>query len=167
MQSQKLKLGLLLDSFQVPAWVYNSIQRVLNGYSGEFRLVVLNEDPDRNRSLDRGKWVYSIFNRIDEKLFTKDPSPLAPRSVHELLDGVPVVRVCPVETDNNSCCLNETDAGKIKDHELDILIKFGFDNLQCESLNVARYGIWFYYFGDEREMRGGPPGFWEVVENSA
>ena len=92
MQSQKLKIGLLLDFLQVPAWVYSSIQRVLDGCSGEFRLVVLNNGFRGDKYLERGKWVYSIFNRIDEKLFTKEPNPLAPRSILELLTGVPVIR---------------------------------------------------------------------------
>jgi hypothetical protein len=47
---------------------------------------------------------------------------------------------------------------------LDILIKFGFEHVQCEYLDASKYGMWFYYLGDDRIMRGGPPGFWEVVE---
>ncbi len=53
MMPEKLKLGLLLDSFQVPAWVYKAIQQVANGCSGEFKLVILNADHDRSRYTNR------------------------------------------------------------------------------------------------------------------
>ena len=164
MQSQKLKLGLLLDSFQVPAWVFSTIQRVVNGNSGEIKLMILNNDRGRNQYINRGKWVYSIFNRIDEKLFTKEPNPLAQKNILELLAEVPVIKVCPVQEDNSSF-LNETDLWTIREYELDILVKFGFERLRSESLNISKYGTWFYYHGDDRKMKGGPPGFWEVVEN--
>ena len=58
------------------------------------------------------------------------------------------------------------DIRKINEHELDVFVKFGFEGLQCETSNLSKYGIWFYSHGEDREMKGGPAGFWEVVENS-
>ena len=75
MHTQKLKLGLLLDSFNVPAWVYYVIQRVTKENSGEFNLVILNEDTSRSNNAKKDTSVYSIFNWIDKKLFTKEPDP--------------------------------------------------------------------------------------------
>jgi hypothetical protein len=69
MHTQKLKLGLLLDSFSVPAWEYSIIQRITKENFSEFALVVLNEDA--GKPCKKRASVYSIFNRIDEKLFTK------------------------------------------------------------------------------------------------
>jgi hypothetical protein len=164
MQPQKLKLGLFLDSFEVPAWVYSSLQSVVNGFSAELRLVILNGDHGRTKQTNGNLWVYSIFNRIDERLFTKEPNPFKPKSVHELLSKAPVINVSPLWSDN-SWSLSETDLRKIRDYKLDILIKFGFDGLRFESLNLSKYGTWFYYHGDERKMKGWPPGFLEVAEN--
>ena len=30
---------------------------------------------------------------------------------------------------------------------------------------IARHGVWSYHHGDNRFYRGGPPGFWEVMED--
>jgi hypothetical protein len=54
MHTQKLRLGLLLDSFNVPAWVYSVLQRVANEKFGEFVLVVLNEDAGKANKKDIG-----------------------------------------------------------------------------------------------------------------
>ncbi|MBI5965079.1 MAG: hypothetical protein HY863_16485, partial [Chloroflexi bacterium] len=164
MNPHKLKLGILLDSFDVPAWVEDAIQRVINGNAGEFVLAILNGAPDKSNKYDGSTIVYSIFNQIDERLSTKEPNPFAKINVAGLFSNIPVIKA--IQTGKNGdWLLNESDIQEIKKYQLDILIKFGFEGLQIETLNLAKYGVWFYHHGDDRVMRAGPPGFWEVVEN--
>jgi hypothetical protein len=165
MHTQKLKLGLLVDSFNVPAWVYDVIQRIENKRLSEFVLLVLNEETDKSNNNKFSTSIYSIFNRIDEKLFTKEPDPFTPKSIAEIMLNVPIIKVLPLKN-GYDWVLSESDVGIIKRYKLDILIKFGFEKLSFETLNASKYGTWFYYHGDDRKLlRGGPPGFWEVVEN--
>jgi len=77
---------------------------------------------------------------------------------------VPAIETTP-QKNNHHSFPNETDAQNIKKYKLDILIKFGLEHVQIEASDLAKYGIWYYYHGDDRIMRGGPPGFWEVAEN--
>ena len=164
MQTQKLKIGLLLDSFHVPAWVNHVIRRIIDENAGEFVLVVLNDTLAASKKNNLNTVVYSMFNWIDEKLCTKKPDPFELKNVAELLCNVPAMKVIPVR-ESQYWLLGERDIDRIGQYHLDILVKFGFDDLQIENLNVSKYGVWFYYHGDDRIMRGGPPGFWEVVEN--
>ena len=164
MQIQKLKLGLLLDSFNISAWEYSAIQHILNKDAGEFKLVILNEDASQSTQTKKNAGVYTIFNRIDEKIFTKTQNPFASKNSIELLATVPILKVHP-KRDSMTSFLGEEDIKTLRGYRLDILIKFGFEDLQLETLDISKYGIWFYYHGDDRIMKGGPPGFWEVVEN--
>ncbi|HEX7492714.1 MAG TPA: hypothetical protein VF346_00710, partial [Bacteroidales bacterium] len=164
MNTTKLKLGLLLDSTDAPAWVYDVLQRIAIKKSSEFVLVILNEGTGKRNKIDPSKFVYSIFNRIDEKIFTKEPDPFDTKSITQIITDVPVLRVF-LQEDGNAWKLSEADVNRICEYRLDILLKFGFENMQCETLNASKYGTWFYYHGDDRVMRGGPPGFWEVVES--
>ena len=91
MKNQKLKLGILLDSFDVPAWVDTVIRRIVEENYGEFMLVILNADPDKSQKNDGSPIVYSIYNRIDEKLFTKKPDPFELKNVAELFSNVPTI----------------------------------------------------------------------------
>jgi hypothetical protein len=45
------------------------------------------------------------------------------------------------------------------------MVRFGFRILKGEILNCARLGIWSLHHGDNQINRGGPPAFWEVVNN--
>ena len=51
-------------------------------------------------------------------------------------------------------------------HDLDVILRFGFNILRGEVLTSARYGIWSFHHGDNEFYRGGPPLFWEVVEDN-
>jgi hypothetical protein len=163
MPTQKLKLGLLLDSFDIPAWEYSVIQRIVNESAGEFKLVILNDCVGESTDTKKTVSIYSIFNWIDEKIFTQKPDPFSPKSIAGLLATVPKLDVHLMQ-DGKVSILRDADIKIIKEYRLDILIKFGFENLQLDALNASKYGTWFYYHGDDRIMRGGPPGFWEVVD---
>ena len=164
MNPQKLRLGILLDSFDVPAWVEDAVHRVVEGNSGEFILVILNSTSEKSHKNNGSTIIHSIFNQIDEKLFTKEPNPFVKKSVAELFSDVPVIETTPKKNNNHSFP-NEADAHNIKKYKLDILIKFGLEHAQDEASGLAKYGVWFYYHGDDKIMKGGPPGFWEVAEN--
>lgn len=166
----RLKLGILLDSYQVPAWAYSSLERIVRSDYAEFSLIVLNDGPSLDQS-DRGKFwkskneiVYRIFSRIDEKLFHGDPDAFELRNLLEIMPDVPAIRIRPIQG-RDSDCLRPSDIDRIKEYELDILVKLGFSTLRGGILTASRYGVWAYCHSDGRTHRGDPPGFWEVVEN--
>lgn len=54
----------------------------------------------------------------------------------------------------------------IGSHDLDVILRFGFNILKGDILNSARYGVWSYHHGDNNEYRGGPALFWEMYERN-
>lgn len=106
----------MLDSFRVPAWVQNTIQRIVTGHSGEFSLVVLNDNEGKDQKTKQNTLVYSIFNRIDEKLFTKAPNPFATKNVANLLADVPIIKVVP-QYKKDGWYLNEADVKIIREYQ--------------------------------------------------
>jgi len=158
MNQQKLRLGLLLDSFELPAWAYESIQRTMEDGHSEFAAVVWNCDGRNLIHTPARPSVYSLFQRVDEKLFGRQPNPFALKNAQDLLAGVPTI---PARTEGGHS-LRSADLTAIQKFDLDVLVKFGFDGLQ---LDAAKYGTWEYYLGDDRIERVGPPGFWESTEH--
>ncbi|MCZ2288343.1 MAG: hypothetical protein LC138_05875 [Anaerolineales bacterium] len=157
MLNKKLRLGLLLGSLDVPWWTYDAIRRIAQAEAGEIVLIVLTEAAET----PQGAWraaLYPIFDRVDRKLFARKPDPFAVKNLSELLAGAPILKITPGET------LDESDLEIIRNSRLDILLKFGRENLNLSGANLARYGAWFYRHGDERAERKGPPGFWEAAE---
>lgn len=56
------------------------------------------------------------------------------------------------------------DVQRVKHLDLDVLIRGGAGILKGDILNAAKAGVLSLHHGDNRINRGGPPGFWEVVE---
>lgn len=166
---RKLTLGIMLDSYQVPAWAYSSIEQLVNSDYAEISLIIDNKSPGAPESKLLRLWkkrhrvVYDVFNKIDKKLYHREPDPFKLRDLREILSGTPVIEVKPIQK-RNSDYFKISDVERIKEYDLDILVKMGFRTLRGEILAVSKYGIWSYHHGDNRINRGEPSGFWEVVE---
>ena len=57
---------------------------------------------------------------------------------------------------------NSEEIKKIKNLNLDVIIRGGSGILKGDILNVCKIGIFSFHHGDNDFYRGGPPGFWEV-----
>jgi hypothetical protein len=58
---------------------------------------------------------------------------------------------------------NEDDVIKLKKKKLDIILRLGSGIIRGEILNVSKNGIISLHHGDPASYRGGPPGFWELL----
>ena len=168
---QKIKVGLLLDSFELPLWEFILIERLMNSYYASIEVVILNEKKNsKKRSLltrVKDNWkniLFILYFKFDRKLFKVQPDAFESKDATNLLQGVPTIIVKPVSTKFFDRFPNE-DILVIKEHKLDVLIRFGFRILKGDILNSTKYGIWSYHHGDNHVNRGMPAGFWEVMEN--
>ncbi len=53
---------------------------------------------------------------------------------------------------------------QIREFDLDVALCFGFRILKGDALKIARHGVWSFHHGDNLVNRGGPAGFWEVMD---
>jgi len=172
-ENPRIRVGLLLDGFTVPAWTRAMLEILAGSDFARIALVVLNtaDDPRPARgwlARLRRAWpslLYVLYGKLDRRRFAKRgrPDALAPADVRELLAGVPVVEVRPRRT-KFSDYFSPEDVEAIRAHGPDVLVRLGFRILRGEVLTAARYGVWSFHHGDSRVNRGGPPGFWEVFE---
>ncbi len=166
---KRLNLGILLDSYRVPAWAYNAVERVAKSDCAYFSVVVFKDREKgslafwRRISNHRHNIVYYIFNRIDELLNRIEPNAFASRDLGPMLSHVRLINAGTFQKDGLEY-FNPLDIQKIVQEKLDVLIKIGFGDLGGEILRAARFGVWDYHHGDYEKNRVGPPGFWEVVE---
>ena len=61
-----------------------------------------------------------------------------------------------------SVTLDKDSLKKLKELDLDILLRFNKRILKGEILNLNKFGILSLHLGDDMKYRGGPSGFWEV-----
>lgn len=169
MSGQRLHVGILIDGWTQPKWVANVVLSVQSSGCADVCLVILNEDgPEQPaRTLrqvwaQRAYWAYRIYSRLDIRLFPVKVDAFAQLSLRDLLPECPVLTVRPKRT-RHSDYFPDGDVARIREFDLDVLLRFGFRILRGEILTAARHGVWSYHHGDNLVNRGGPPGFWEVL----
>ena len=169
--TKKLKIGLLINSTDLPLWEFQLIERLKKSNYAKIDLVILNDTPKEALSLYqkiKNNWsslILILFIKVDEKLFNVEPNAFKIKNTIKLLEEIPLIKTKPVSTKFSDHFVKD-DLQKIKDFNLDVLIRFGFKILRGDILNCAKYGVWSYHHGDNDINRGGPAGYWEVIEKN-
>lgn len=110
--------------------------------------------------------IYQLYTFIFDNLPPHEPKALALTDrIPDFLENVPVLKVTPHRT-RFSKYYSENEIREIRDAGMDILIRLGSSILRGDILHSARYGVWSYHHGDNMRYRGGPAGFWEVLEGN-
>lgn len=148
-----------------PAWQAASLRHLVDVPGVEVALLIVSDGEGRPSRIGRLRDVSRLLWILFNKGYVERRSR-ASRSV-DLTDdliGVPEL-VCRTEPVGKYAeRFTEADLEAIEGHELDVILRFGFGILKGGILDASRYGVWSFHHGDEREFRGQPPGFWELVE---
>src|SRR5664279_2933458 len=157
----------MLDSYVVTAWVAKIIEDIQASDFASVEVVVLNTLPLQSRSglkeRIRNHWRLTLFHRYEQWDYARNKSSIdakAPVDLTARLADIPCVVVSPLRkgfTDR----IRDEDLAVLQQQNLDVVFRFGFRIIRGGILNVARYGVWSFHHGDNREYRGGPPLFWE------
>ena len=165
-----LKFGLILDGFSVPEWTRRAIELLLESEHSEVAVVVISAGGRSRRPslirrlVDRiNHAIYYAVCKIDELIGQVQPDAFHRSDISGVLKDVPVIQASDSpEADTDA--LSERVISQIKDYGLDVAVRFGAGNVPQGALDIARFGVWSYHHDDEQRIRGGPPGFWEIVE---
>jgi hypothetical protein len=141
-----LRIGLLVDSLTVPAWVHQLTERLLTLETVHIALVVDGGNPSPAKTL-----LDSYLN-LERRLLRGLPNPLAPTSLRALLPDTPV--------------FSASDLQKIQSQRIDILIGYCGDGSAKRPERVghnhtaARLGVWTW------DDLNPATGFREVLEQN-
>ncbi len=177
---KKLKVGIIVDDINQPYLVYDFYKKSLESNCYSVLCLIIQ----KSHNLKNKNFVDKLINYIK----TKGISRLIDRLIFEFIDQIETqiikkknkfkdfflkhsiskfeVQKIYVEPEVSSSGLyyryKTEDINKIKNLNLDVLVRGGSGILQGEILNVCQLGIISFHHGDNDFYRGGPPGFWEV-----
>ncbi|HYK20032.1 MAG TPA: hypothetical protein VEV42_04815, partial [Pyrinomonadaceae bacterium] len=167
-----IRVGLLLDSFTEPKWVSNIIRDIKSSGFAEIGVVIKNEAesaPPQSRFKsywqNRSYLLYALYSRLDQRVALEGEQAFEDTDLTDLLTDIPVVGVQPIMKKFSDWFPPEA-IEQIRTYDLDVAISFGFRILRGDALRIAKHGVWSYHHGDNLVNRGGPAGFWEVMEGS-
>lgn len=162
----KLRIGVLLESQRVPAWIQKAVREVESGEFAEVCLWIVSNDRGGKiyaarrllRLLRRGLFV--LYLRVDRALFRREHDALAMVDILEDRQFKDILRVDPIR--RNKCReLRAPDVAKIQSEKLDVVLQFGFDNLRGEVLEAAACGVWANAPGHSAQFGVSLALFWE------
>jgi hypothetical protein len=171
MSGEPLKIGVMLNSLIVPAWVHRVLADISKADFLVLSLVILNGEVRKASfsSKVRRIWpvfLFEVYQRLDQWLFSwKQNNAFSLVDVSECLGKAEIIKVVPNRTGYRHKFAAE-DVKTIRSRDLDVILRLGFNILSGDILRSAKYGIWSLHHGDERVYRGGPALFWEIYERN-
>ncbi|MFZ0063008.1 MAG: hypothetical protein WAL47_13340, partial [Pyrinomonadaceae bacterium] len=164
-----LRVGLLIDSFVQRRWIHKIIDEIQLSGIAEIAVVIKNEAKTPKQGRLGSYWrnrkylLYTLYGKIDDLRVKVNPDAFEPVDIKALISDCPVIDVMP-EMKVYSDWFPEETLGQIRDLDLDVALCFGFRILKGDALKIARHGVWSFHHGDNLINRGGPAGFWEVMD---
>lgn len=170
----KIRVGLLLDSYEIPAWAYLMIKEIISSDYAKICLTVINSSHEP-KSKENGNLIKKIIRNqkdlcyfgyriFEKKRYVPKFDLFEIKNCKDLLQDSDEIIISPIQK-KFSDTIQDDDVKKIEEYDLGVLIRLGFRILKGKILNSAKFGVWSYHNGDNQINRGGPAGFWEVVEN--
>jgi hypothetical protein len=160
-----MRFGILCNGFDFQRWQAESISELI---SHGHVPVVLIKNSDRNRPSGfftrwrRKNWKTLLFSITENRIFK--PGARETTNMQRELQGVLVIS-CDVKKEKYYSIFSDSDLDRIRELNLDFILRFAFQILKGGILTVAKHGVWSFHHGDELKFRGGPAGFWEIFHN--
>ena len=144
----KLRIGLLFDSFMIPAWMYYLIEYLKNSNFVTIDLIILNKTKLKKENFfsrfikNRDYHLYTFFMKFEKLFFHTEFDPLVLENSKKLLENINILEVFPEQT-KYSDRFNKNDTNKIAFSEKETkngLSKKSFVESFLSSLKQKMYG---------------------------
>lgn len=193
---QKLQIGLMIDSYIQPLWIYDIIKSIKQEESVNISIIILkkenlqkinssnsNSQKRPNNAISRinlelkKEYLFHEYVEWDKRFYGEWWNKYHKSLGHNNFNSFEQ-KDCSVllndifsmivvpKETKYSDYILENDLKVISSKNLDIIIRFGFRIIKGDILNIPKYGIWSFHHDDNNEYRGGPPLFWEIYENN-
>jgi hypothetical protein len=155
-----LKLGVVLDTLQVPGWVYHLIDKLASGGANEPVLFVLKNEVTVTAGYDSGPVLFRSWAALDRWIRHRQTDAL--RSWDwRLLSRSRSIPVLQLQAHDVTRLL-DGDIARIKDANLELLLYHGHNVPAAEHSACASLGIWSVQNGPTEV----PDQFWDLYEGN-
>ncbi len=166
----RLRFAVLTGGTSFQQWEVDCLDQVLAIPGVKLSLLIVDARPPAKPNPWYKKWkALRHINTLGWEIYRKRAIEGALPSrryvdLSERLAAVPRLDVQVIRKGKFSEYFPEADVATIRAHDLDFMIRFGFNIIRGDILRSARYGVWSFHHDDLEKYRGSPPGFWEVYQ---
>ena len=170
---KKINIGLLIREFEnLSDTEFRIYEKLLDSKYVKIEVLLKDGRKKIKKKFTRffnfdffSKILFIIINKIDlfffDKIFLefKDKDRIITK-----LKSIDQVYLYPTKK-KYSDWFDSNEISKLNKYNLDIILRNEFNIIKGEILNFPKFGIWSFHHGDNDFYRGGPAGFWEVLNN--
>lgn len=165
----KLYFGIMTHGMILSKWQNECIKHLQESGIAEATLII-NDASVSNSKTSVWQKLKTYLNKhfvykLSSRFIFKVPA-FENIHVNDVLKDVSVVNCKTLKKGKFSEYFYPEDIENIKSHNLDFILRFGFNIIKGDILKVTKYGVWSYHHGNELKFRGGPAGFWEIYKKS-
>ena len=163
MPGERIKIGLLIDNFSLPAWIHEMLKRVNESDYATISLIIKNKKNNTGESKGLNNLAYFLYRKLESKIVKARPDASLRKNITDIIGNATVLEVQSFSKGGFDY-FEEKDIALIALHQPDVILKLGTGKFGGGILNVAKYGVWAYQIGDYTLVKGAPDGVWEVIE---
>ncbi len=164
--TRPIRIGVMANGRRFPRWQAEALRALIALADAEIALLIVRSGGSAtasklSRLRDFGHLLWTLFNK---GFVERRSQASAATDMSAELAGVPEISCRTEPAGKYGERFTDADVAAIAEYDLDVILRFSFGIIKGEILHAARYGVWSFHHGDEREYRGRPPGFWELYE---
>ena len=166
--SRKLRVAVWLESYNIAAWFYACIAKVVQSRYAEIILMIVGSEGKGESKIskikrDRKACLLFHFYRHIDRWFSPDLLDAQElKDIRKLLQNVPIIQLDLSDLKNLKT--SETEIlERIKKYRIDVIVKQELQDDLSGIKDTVKYGIWGYRFGKMSSQPSCVCGFWEVM----
>ena len=164
-----IKIGLMIDSDEIPSWVNLMIKEILKLNFIEISLILINnskkEIKNKSNYKIKEKILYNWYLSYERKRFTPKNN-ITTNQKFKNLKNINELKLFPI-LKNSSYYLSEEEIEKIKKYDLDLIIRLGSNKISGKILTITKFGVWSYYSKNNNFNKIKFASFWEILKNKS
>jgi hypothetical protein len=158
-----IRFGVMCNGTSFRAWEARCLEHLLASDSVQPALLIVDAEAggptvDRRKLKNLRKLLWHAYTFI----FARRSRAMRPVDMASAFADTPSMRCTVTRKGRYSEYFTTDDVEEIRRHDLDFVLRFGFNIIRGDVLEAARYGVWSFHHDDETKYRGSPPCFWEI-----
>jgi hypothetical protein len=170
-KKSKMRIGIILNSFDVPLWIYLLIQKLKESNHTSLLVIIHNskshsEQKNANTTIKKHKgsnWLFNTYVKYEKKRINLISDLTESKNCEKILDELTEKNKAYKIVEFNDS-LNITDINQLKEYNLDVIINLSFKKIPKHILGIAKFGIWSYQCMNDIDKID-ITGFWETYKN--
>ena len=160
---EKLKIGILLNDYFIPSWEYQILADITNSGFAKIVLVIKNDfAPVTAKKIAVTNGIIRFIKKTDRAVFKTSPDYMLKKNASVLFQDVYKLEIRHGNP-FSSYEFTAEEINTVRNINPDVILKFGFHNLNEEIIKLPKYGIWAYSIDNCKDNGLTDNGFWEVV----